>query len=166
MSELHVLHGLLDYSDWANLQVLAAATHLSAAQLDQPFEIGMGTLRQTILHLYNGEAVWLKRWQGETETPWPSEDLPTPINALQQQFEALAIRRRQRIETTGFGNMQATIRYRDSRGSLFQTTPKDMVMQMIIHSIHHRAQIVNMLRRLGVGLVELDYMMRVRQPLH
>jgi uncharacterized damage-inducible protein DinB len=34
---------------------------------------------------------------------------------------------------------------------------------MLNHSAHHRAQAVNMLRRVNAGLVELDYMYRIRQ---
>ena len=40
----------------------------------------------------------------------------------------------------------------------------DMILQGLVHSIHHRAQAVNMLRQLGLGPPEVDYMTSVRLP--
>jgi hypothetical protein len=39
--------------------------------------------------------------------------------------------------------------YRDSKGSLFKATLNDMLIQNVMHSTHHRAQIVNAIRRVG-----------------
>jgi uncharacterized protein YciI len=54
--------------------------------------------------------------------------------------------------------------YRDSKGSLFQATLGDMLMQGVMHTKHHQAQAVNALKRLGAAWPELDYMYRVRKP--
>jgi uncharacterized damage-inducible protein DinB len=56
------------------------------------------------------------------------------------------------------------IAYRDSKGSLFAATLSDMLLQGILHSVHHRAQAVNMVRRLGGAALEMDYMTFVRRP--
>jgi uncharacterized damage-inducible protein DinB len=39
-----------------------------------------------------------------------------------------------------------------------------MLLQLCYHATHHRAQAVNILRRLGTQAPELDYMMRIREP--
>jgi uncharacterized damage-inducible protein DinB len=39
-----------------------------------------------------------------------------------------------------------------------------MLLQGALHSKHHQAQAVNILRRLGAAWPELDYMMHVRKP--
>jgi uncharacterized damage-inducible protein DinB len=54
--------------------------------------------------------------------------------------------------------------YRDSKGSLFRATLHEMMLQGINHSVHHRAQAVNMIRRLGGPIVEVDFMYWRRQP--
>ena len=33
---------------------------LSEAKLDQAFDMGLGTLRKTLKHIYDGESVWLR----------------------------------------------------------------------------------------------------------
>jgi uncharacterized damage-inducible protein DinB len=54
--------------------------------------------------------------------------------------------------------------YRDSRGSKFRATLADMITQGLVHSIHHRAQATNAIRRLGRNAPEMDYMVHIRQP--
>jgi uncharacterized damage-inducible protein DinB len=68
---------------------------------------------------------------------------------------------RERQSTRQFDD---TDRDRGSRGTLFTTTLGDVILQMFVHSTHHRAQAVNMLRHLGVSHPQVDYMMLVRQP--
>ena len=55
-------------------------------------------------------------------------------------------------------------RYRDSKGSLYQTTLQNMLLEMIVHATHHRAQAINALRRVGAAVPEVDYMQQVREP--
>jgi len=60
--------------------------------------------------------------------------------------------------------LQASVTYRDSKGSLFSASLGQMMVQMCVHSTHHRAQAVNMIRRAGGQTPEVDYMVWVRKP--
>lgn len=155
---------MLAYNDWADAQVLAAAAPLSSAQLDQPFEIGRGSLRRTLLHVYGGEHVWLQRSMGQSETPWVDEDEAVDVQTIRSRFEAMWRERDAFLRTLSDADLSRPQVYRDSRGSRFQATLGEMLLQMYLHSTHHRAQIVNMLRRLGTDPLELDYMCWVRKP--
>lgn len=164
MPDLESLRAILRYSDAANQKVLSAAQRLADEQLDRRFEMGMGTLRRTLVHIYNGEHVWLQRWQRKVETRWPAEDERVGVAELRQRFAQTWEQRDRYLGTLTDADLSRRQIYRDSRGSLFQASLRDMILQACIHSIHHRAQAVNMLRHLGAGLVELDYMYSVRQP--
>ncbi len=155
---------LFEYSDFANTALLRASDSLSDAQLDTPFDMGMGTLRKTLKHILDGESVWLARWRGEVETPWPPYETSISITALRDDFAATSRSRGEFLASLSDADLARGQRYRDSKGSLFTATLGDMLIQGFVHSTHHRAQAVNMLRRLGAGLVELDYMTRVRKP--
>lgn len=164
MIQLSTVRTLLEYSDWANDQVLTASGSLTDAQLDQPFDMGPGSLRRTLIHTYNGEYVWLQRWKQVSETKWPSESEPASVADVRERFHAVWIDRDGFLATLDDAALQRAQTYRDSRGDLFRAPLGEMLMQGCVHSIHHRAQIVNMLRRLGAGVADLDYMMRIRQP--
>ncbi|MBI5763211.1 MAG: DinB family protein [Planctomycetes bacterium] len=153
------------YSDWANDIVLRAAGPLADANLDKPFAMGRGSLRMELLHVWAGEHVWLQRWQGGTETPWPNEEERVAIPGIAERFAAAWRERDTFLATLADRDLARAITYRDSKGSLFSATLADMMTQMIVHSTHHRAQIVNMLRNVGVTPPpDLDYMYWVRKP--
>lgn len=159
---MHLLGELLDYNDWANDALLAAAEPLGDEQLDRPFDIGPGSLRAILLHTETGEAVWLRRWRGETEAPWVAgagrSIAQMRARWLMQRSERAAFLAR--VDGAALTREQV---YRDSKGNLFRATLVQMITQGLVHSTHHRAQAVNVLRRLGAGVVELDYMYHVRR---
>ncbi|MEE8170415.1 MAG: DinB family protein [Phycisphaerae bacterium] len=155
---------MLRYSDSANQQCLRAAALFSDEQLDRPFDMGRGSLRKTLLHIQAGENVWLQRWQGRTETPWPDEDVKISIVTLSESLDRTVAERDSFLKERSDADLERAVAYRDSKGGLFSATLGDMMVQMVIHSTHHRAQAVNMLRRLGASPPELDYMTQVRRP--
>ncbi len=155
---------LLRYNDAANALVFEAANGASDDSLDQRFPMGRGSLRRTLLHIWAGEATWLKRWQGEVETPWPSEREPVAVSKISEWMQGVKRDRDAYINGLEEAALDGIQRYRDSKGELFEASLADMLLQGCIHSTHHRAQAVNMLRNVEAGLVELDYMNWVRQP--
>lgn len=166
MNSLPLLVRLFEYSDWANARVLSAAAGLSDEQLDRPLEIGRGpgTLRRVLMHTWAGEDMWLRRWRGEIEAGWPAESECLSVAQLRDRFEATRARREPFIAGLEDAALARVQDYRDSRGSLFRATLGDMLLQGIVHSVHHRAQATNAIRRLGGTAPEMDYMMRLRRP--
>lgn len=158
------MQSMFAYSDWANGVVLSACGPLSDAQLDEAVNIGPGTLRRILIHTYNGEFVWLARWKGQVETAWPSDKVATPVGALATAFEVLRADRERWLEEVAAGALEREQTYRDSRGSLFRAKLGDMLLQGLVHSIHHRAQAVNAIKRVGGPVLEVDYMMHLREP--
>lgn len=166
MAALPFMARLFDYSDWANAQVLAAAAGLTDEQLDRPLEIGPGpgTLRRVLMHTWAGEDTWLRRWRGEEEAQWPDEGERLSVAQVRERFEATRLRRAAFVGTLDEAALAREQTYRDSRGSLFRATLGDMLAQGIVHSVHHRAQATNAIRRLGGAAPEMDYMVHFRRP--
>jgi len=164
MLHLPTIRILLDHSDWSNDRVLDAAAPLSDELLDQPFDMGPGSLRRTLIHTNAGEEVWLKRLQGVTECPWPAESDRVTVAALVEKWRATRSERDKHLATLEGADLSRIQPYRDSRGTLYRASLADMILQPIHHSIYHRAQLVNMLRRVGAKAPELDYMYRARVP--
>ncbi len=164
MIDLATIRTLLEYTDWSNSRLLEAALPLSDEQLDRPLDIGPGTLRRILIHTFNGEYVWLRRWRGEHETKWPSESDPTPVAALQVAFAANARERDAYLARVFDADLARMQPYRDSKGNPFKAPLGEMLMQGVMHSKHHQAQACNALRRLGAQWPELDYMIRIRIP--
>lgn len=164
MTDLATFRTLLDYSDWSNRRLLEAAAPLDDAELDRDMQIGPGSARKIMLHIHNGESVWLKRWQGNTETKWPSESEKIAMRPLAERFERTWVERDGFLAGLMRQDPERVQTYRDSKGSLFEATLGDMLLQGFLHSKHHQAQMVNALKRLGAAWPELDYMYRLRRP--
>lgn len=160
------LRRMFDYSDWANAAVVEAAGLLSDEVLDREIDIGPkpGSLRRILLHTLAGETVWLSRWKGNVENAWPNERLNAPVKEIAAAFEKVVEDREVFFSTLSELQLTAAQTYRDSKGSLFKATLRDMLIQGLVHSVHHRAQAVNALRRLGGKPPEVDYMGHIREP--
>jgi uncharacterized damage-inducible protein DinB len=118
-----------------------------------------------MLHILSGEHVWLRRWRGEADIRWPDEQERIGVAELRSRLVANrrdrdAFLDRLAAEHADLGRVQP---YRDSRGTMYRATLGEMLIQGVMHSKHHQAQAVNIVRRLGGEWPELDYMYRVRR---
>lgn len=164
MINLGSIRAFLAYNDWADGRILEASAGLADQALDRAFDMGMGTLRRTLIHIWAGESVWLARWMGKTETRWPDETERLAVAEIRKKFGSVWVERARFLASLQDGDLMREQVYRDSKGSLFRATLGNMLIQGVTHSLHHRAQAVNMLRHVGAGTVELDYMVWTRRP--
>jgi len=164
MTSFHLptIRRLLGHGDWANAALLSAAESLTDAQLDTDHQLGPGSLRKILQHIAIAERVWVARSRGEAETPWPKE-APQTIGEIRRYDGQTRIERAEFLGGIGDDAFLDRIQpYRDSRGTLYKAALGDMLLQLVHHSIHHRAQAVNALKRLGQPLVEVDFMYQAR----
>ncbi|MCG3129811.1 MAG: hypothetical protein FLDDKLPJ_00546 [Phycisphaerae bacterium] len=166
MIRLATINEFLEYGAWANARLLDAAANLPDDQLDAAFPIGMGTLRRTLLHVLAGESVWLKRWQAATEPAWPDESERASIPEIKTRFTDVRQGQQAFLSARADDDLGRGVVYRDSKGTRFETTLGDMLLQVCVHSQHHRAQLSNLLRRCDAEPVKpgLDYIfMRIER---
>lgn len=148
----------LQYSDEMNRRLLAASASFDDAKLDEPMSMGPGTLRKTLVHIYVGEAAWLERWKATPGFKWGSVDQPRTVAEISERSSWLWNDRDNFLATLHPDRLDAEQRYLDSTAGMFSATLHEMILQGIFHSAHHRAQAVNMVRRLGGAIVEVDFM--------
>lgn len=139
------LRALFLHNDWAWDRLLDAAAPLPDEALDRPFDMGPGSLRKTIGHLWSVEQQWLDRWQG---APCSGGPMRRPsIAELARRFRRTACARNELLDRLG------------------ESSPRgDMMLHVCNHGFHHRAQAANMIRRLGAAAPELDYLHMTMSP--
>ncbi len=164
MNVLDSLAVQLAYSDEMNRRILTAAATLDAAKIDEPFDMGLGTLRKTLWHICVAEKVWLERWRGNAECPWPPYDTPHTPAEIRTDCDALWKDRDAFLASLKEASLETRLVYRDSKGTLYRAPLHEMILQGITHSTHHRAQAVNMIRRSGGSAIDVDFMYWRRQP--
>ncbi len=160
---------MLGYKTWARDKLLAAAVDLSDEQLDRPFEMGCGSLRATLHHLWSAERIWLCRWTGRDRGEF-SEQLSHPrpdVAAMGGWFRATAEERNAYLaERRSAAALDSPISFVDRAGTPYTFPLRALLLHVCNHGIHHRAQAMHMLRRLEVPLPRpgLDYLfMKIEQ---
>lgn len=164
MYQVGTIRECFKHNDWARDQVLALTEKLSDEQLERPFAMGPGSLRQTLRHLYGAGRFWFERWRGREQTPFPhSRDLST-VDELWAAERALADARDALLGALHDNDLGTRVAARGEGEGGF--LPLGIVLLHICnHGIHHRAQALNMLRHLGVKVPGLDYLfMRAAHP--
>jgi uncharacterized damage-inducible protein DinB len=148
MPESDCLTILLLHDRWASEQLLGECAKLSEEQFHQRFEIGHGSLHDTLTHIVGAMRAWTETLAAMEPRPRLEADgqrrtaqqLLALLAEASRDFEAEA--RRRPLEE------MATRRLRDGR--TVQMTRGAIITHVATHGMHHRAQCLNMLRQLGV----------------
>jgi uncharacterized damage-inducible protein DinB len=149
MPESDPLQILLRHDRWATTQILDACGKLTADQFHRRFDIGPGSLHDTLTHMLGAMRVWTDTLAG-ADPPRPRLEAdgqrrtPEQLRSLLQESwrELTAEARRRPLDEL------VTRRTRDGR--TIQLTRAAVLTQVTTHGMHHRAQCLNMLRQLGV----------------
>jgi len=147
----------------ARERVLDKLRQLSEAQYARQFPIGPGTLGKTLTHIMISEWYYIERMEKREVPPyqqWPIRDEnPPPFQALEAKWAEQARGTRAALSTAR--DWDAPIEYEvttdDGRDLIVTATASGLFTQLVLHEVHHRAQVLNMLRQLGIECGELDF---------
>ena len=136
---------LLTHNRWATHNVLEACAALSHEQFHQAFEMGPGSLHDTTTHILGAMRGWGDMLAGREQRPRLEGEHRTAQELLELLDEIS-------------GDLESSVRAHPpdelvtgSRGGRTYTfTRGGVITHVTTHGMHHRAQCLNMLRRLGV----------------
>ena len=127
------------------------------------FDIGPVSIAKVLTHLLISEWYYCQRIKGREVPPYAEwevrDEQPLTLDEQLRRWDAQTERTREVLSAER--DWDATIVYRvhDDDGRLIEvtTTADDIATQLILHEMHHRAQLLNMLRLLGVTFDDLDF---------
>lgn len=157
---------IYDYLMVTRRRVLEAVRALTPPQYEQTFNIGLKTIGSTLAHLMISEWYYIERLEGRTVPPyeqWPIKyENPPAFDVIETTWAEQATRIRAAIAAER--DWCRTITWlsfpddtRHNKRFHITCTAGDLVTQLALHEVHHRAQIMAMLRQLGHPLEDLDY---------
>ncbi|MBI1336014.1 MAG: DUF664 domain-containing protein [Phycisphaera sp.] len=138
---------LLAHDRWATRQVLDACRPLTHSQFHHRFEMGVGSLHDTLAHMNGAMQGWTDRMIGRefrrlAFPPFEEKNVDQLLTThAQAADEFVSEARRLPLD-------QTVERARD--GKVYRFTRGAVLMQVLTHGVHHRAQCLNMLRQLGI----------------
>jgi uncharacterized damage-inducible protein DinB len=160
-----------DYLVLARERIFAWVRPLTAEQYTRQFPIGLGSLARILTHIMICEYAYALRIEGREVPPYEQfpfqDETPPPFAVLEPAWKEQASRTRAVLSAVSDWNK--TIEYQ----TMFSNPPQiitaslaDQFTQLAFHEVHHRAQVLNILRQLDVKLEDIDYnaLMKKRRP--
>jgi uncharacterized damage-inducible protein DinB len=151
---MDLLDRLLGHDAWTTRQLLGRCRELTDEQLDREFDIGHRTVRATSLHILRNMEGWAELMSGHLgRARVEDRSVAAMIDRLDCAAADLARVSRSVAERNGWDE-----RFLDT----LDDPPTEHsygggIAHVITHSMHHRAQLLYMLRELGLeGLPEGD----------
>ncbi len=149
------------YSDWANDRLLKLIGTLDSTALDLDLQMGLGTIRKNALHIYDAEHWWLRNWT-EGTTMYAHSDKSTAINDLCDAWIPHRMRRNEFLNSLDGPSSRRIVTVQFG-GPPLEIPVVESLLQLGGHGTHHRAQLLNMLRRTGLAVPALDIVVWLRE---
>ena len=145
---------LLAHDRWANARMYDACNALTPEQLTHPFEMGTGSLCNNLVHNLGAMRGWTDVLDEVESRPRLEErgytlaEIRALHDPIADDFERAALRR-----------PFDTVVTRERAGNPYTFTVGGILTHVTTHSMHHRAQCLNMLRQLGVEKLPMSSVM-------
>jgi uncharacterized damage-inducible protein DinB len=153
---MNLLDRLLGHDLDTTRELLRLCESLTDEQLDRPIDAGWGTLRATLDHMIYNIEVWTDMMSGQPVDARPNgttfRDLSDRLNSSYADFTRLA----HQIEIDGrMDDLWTDVLDQPPR----QKTYGGAIGHVITHNMHHRAEVLHIMVRLGMSdLPEGDLM--------
>jgi uncharacterized damage-inducible protein DinB len=147
---LDILDRLLAHDAWTTRQLLLRCRELDATALHEPFDLGHQTLSETLDHMIGNVRTWTDLMSGASiprdETAHPERSVVELIawhETASADFAALArrIRDEGRLDELWIDVLDDPPAAKSYGGA---------IAHVITHNMHHRAEVLHMLQRLGI----------------
>ena len=146
----------------ARRELLNWVRELAAEQYRREFPFGLKTVRATLVHLAGSEWLHGKAARGEDVAaeprPFTEERYPDflPLESAWNDLEA-GTRAWLESENDWTRRMETIARRGNARLIRVGFTPETLAFQLFYHEVHYRAQVMAMLRQLGIAAQGLDF---------
>lgn len=163
MNAVALIQRLHQHRAWVNENLLVAASALSDEQVRREFQIGQGSIWKSLLHMYAAEFVWLEALLGN-DNPLVQGDLPgripgnqmgaggiASLDDLRERWAALQERWDGYLADLSPESLDDSVfKFAFSTGQRVATRRSDVLLHVCTHAQYTTAQVVNMLRQVGV----------------
>ncbi|MFB7815651.1 DinB family protein [Paenibacillus chitinolyticus] len=139
---------MMDHLYWADGRILDALEESETKNKD---------LLKLVRHVAVAERVWLSRLQGKDSAQYSLWEEEEDLTAIRTMFEENAEQYRVYIEGLKESELDEMIDYASLIGDPFQTSVRDILLQVLLHGQYHRGQINRALRIESAEPVQVDY---------
>jgi uncharacterized damage-inducible protein DinB len=137
---------LLTQNRWATRNLLEACADLSHEQFHHRFDMGPGSLHDTLTHVLGAMRGWGDMLGGREQRPHLETEGERSVDELLSLLDELA----DDLEASARTHPTDELVTGERGGRSFTFTRGGVLSHVTTHGMHHRAQCLNMMRQLGV----------------
>jgi uncharacterized damage-inducible protein DinB len=142
---------LIDYHYWARDRTLEAVHRLTPEQYTRDLGNSFRSIRDTVVHIYSAEWIWLSRWQGDSPTAMLAPEKFPDLASVRTAWRDHEVKMRtffERLDRDGIGRV---IEYKTTDGKTMASVLWQMLQHVVNHASYHRGQVTTMVRQLGAA---------------
>ena len=146
MAQSNPLDILLIQGRWANENVFDAIEPLTNEQLHQQFEMGPGSIHDTMRHVLGAMRGWSDFLAGREQRPRVETEGEKTVAQMRELHTVIA----DELDVSARLGSPDDVISGERGGRTFSFPRGGVVTHVMTHGFHHRAQVANMLRQIGV----------------
>jgi uncharacterized damage-inducible protein DinB len=166
--DTETLRTFFEFNFWADRRTLESCAALTPEQFTRDLHSSFPSVRDTLVHIFGAEWLWLERWQGRMPTalPW-APNFPDHARVSARWTEVHRDLQRFVANLTP-EQVERSFEVRTTSGGLYTQPLWQMMQHLANHGSYHRGQVATMLRQLGEKPPATDlilfYRERAAQP--
>lgn len=154
---------LYDYNSWANHRILDCCNSLTDEQFTRDLHSSFPSVRDTLVHLFLCEWLWLERWLGRSPQAWtPASEFPN-LAAVRQRWSEVERDLTKYVNGLSQDDLARVIHHKTTEGVPKSGPHWQMLQHLANHQTYHRGQVTTMLRQLGTKAVSTDLIVFYRE---
>lgn len=138
---------MLKHNSWANAELIGACAPLADHQLDHAFEMGLGSIRATVTHIFGAMRGWTDFLAKQPQRDRLESSPELGVERWQEMMPVLD----QELRSAALSGPLDEIISAERAGKPYSFVRSHVIVHVTTHGVHHRAQCQNMLRHLGVS---------------
>lgn len=139
------------YHQWANQLIIEAIEKLPESLQEQEMKSSFPSLKATLLHVWDAEAIWWQRMKLLETITRPSDDFSGNFTDIAKGLMQQSRQWHDWILSASEHMFEHEFIYYNSKREKFKQAVYQMLLHMFNHGTYHRGQIVTMLRQMEVA---------------
>ena len=147
---------LYEFNAWANQITLQAVGALSTEQFVRELGSSFSSVRDTLVHIYGVEWVWLERLRGRSPAGFPATKEFADVGKLKLRWTELETIQLQYARGITQADLEEVVEYKTLSFGPGRNPRWQMMQHVVNHGTYHRGQVTTLLRQLGSRAVGTD----------
>ncbi len=150
---------LIAYNCWSNEKVLGVVSKISGEDFKKKLETGFNPVRETLIHIFECEAGWLKICRGISDNNNINiENNSESLESIKRKWFDLNENFQKYVEALTDEDSKRKISYQNDAGKSYEDALEHLIQHLVNHSTYHRGQIMTHLRQIKAETVNTDFL--------